>query len=102
MFAKMDYAYAVYKEGSFTRAAEKLFISQPSLSAAIKNLEEEIGAPLFERTGGGVLLTEAGRAYMDAVQRVTAGGESVRVQRAGATGIRSRRTINLGSGEAER
>ncbi len=72
MFAKMDYAYAVYKEGSFTRAAEKLFISQPSLSAAIKNLEKEIGAPLFERTGGGVLLTEAGRAYMDAVQRVMA------------------------------
>lgn len=72
MFAKMDYAYAVYKEGSFSRAAEKLFISQPSLSAAIRNLEKEIGAPLFERTGTGVSLTEVGRAYMETAARMIA------------------------------
>ncbi len=72
MFAKMDYAYAVYKEGSFTRAAEKLFISQPSLSAAIKNLEAQIGAPIFERTGTGASLTEVGREYIDAAKRIMA------------------------------
>ncbi|MBQ7039039.1 MAG: LysR family transcriptional regulator, partial [Clostridia bacterium] len=36
MFSKYNYVYQVYKEGSFTKAAEKLYISQPSLSAAVK------------------------------------------------------------------
>ncbi len=70
MFKKLDYVYAVYHEGSFTRAAEKLFISQPSLSAAIKNLENEIGAPLFDRGAGGVALTEVGRIYIDCAERM--------------------------------
>lgn len=64
MFSKRDYVYAVYKEKSFTKAAEKLFIAQPSLSAAIKKTEEKIGALLFERTGQGVRLTEVGREYI--------------------------------------
>ncbi len=70
MFKKLDYVYAVYREGSFTRAAEKLFISQPSLSAAIKALKGEIGAPLFDRGVGGVVLTEVGRAYIDCAERM--------------------------------
>ncbi len=70
MFTKLDYVYAVYKEGSFTRAAEKLFISQPSLSAAIKKIETELGAPLFERGAGGVVLTEIGREYIDAAEKI--------------------------------
>lgn len=70
MFTKYDYAYMLYKEGSFTRAAEKLFISQPSLSVAIRNIEKEMGAQLFCRTGNGVTLTEAGQAYMDAIAQV--------------------------------
>ncbi len=70
MFKKLDYVYAVYHEGSFTRAAEKLYISQPSLSAAIKNLESEIGAPLFDRGAGGVELTEVGRIYIDCAERM--------------------------------
>ena len=49
MFSKMHYVYAVYKEQSFTKAAEKLYISQPYLSATIKRIEAEIGFPLFER-----------------------------------------------------
>ena len=61
MFSKYNYVYQVYKEGSFTRAAEKLFISQPSLSAAIKNIEQKLGADIFERTNGGVRLTEVGQ-----------------------------------------
>ncbi len=70
MFKKLDYVYAIYREGSFTRAAEKLFISQPSLSAAVKNLECEIGAPLFDRNAGGVQLTEVGRVYIDCAERM--------------------------------
>ncbi len=70
MFEKLDYVYAVYKEGSFTKAAEKLFISQPSLSAAIKTVESRVGAPLFERSAGGVHLTEIGREYVDSAERI--------------------------------
>ena len=70
MFEKYKYVYAVYREGNFTRAAQKLFISQPSLSVAIKNVENEIGAPIFERSGSGVTLTEIGREYISAAERM--------------------------------
>lgn len=70
MFRNFRYVYTVYEEGSFTKAAEKLFIAQPSLSVAIKNIEKEIGADLFERRGGGVRLTEVGRAYITAAEKM--------------------------------
>ena len=70
MFSKYTYVYAVYEAGSFTKAAEKLFISQPSLSVAIKNIENEIGAPLFERTGSGAIPTEIGREYLRTAQKI--------------------------------
>ena len=41
MLNHIDYIYEIYKEGSFTKAAEKLFVSQPALSLAIKKLEDE-------------------------------------------------------------
>ena len=70
MFSKYKYVYAVYKEQNFTRAAESLFISQPSLSVAIKNIESEVGAPLFERCGGKVVPTEIGREYIAAAEQI--------------------------------
>ncbi len=47
-----------------TRAAESLGVSQPALSAAIRKLEDQVGAELLHRTGRGVALTEAGRAFL--------------------------------------
>lgn len=70
MFSKYNYVYEIYKQGSFTSAAEKLFISQPSLSAAIKNIEKKLGAELFERTGKGVNLTEVGKEYIIAAEKI--------------------------------
>ncbi len=70
MFSKYGYVYAVYKEKNFTKAAEKLFISQPSLSAAVKNVEKKLGADIFERTGNGVELTEVGREYIAAAEKI--------------------------------
>ena len=63
MFKKMDYIYAVYK-------AEKLYISQPCLSAAIKKTEEEIGAPLFERRYSSVRPTKVGYEYIAAAEKI--------------------------------
>ena len=59
-FTHMDYIYTVYLERSFTKAAEKLFISQPSLSFTIKKVENEIGYPLFERSGKSISPTPVG------------------------------------------
>lgn len=70
VFQKHKYVYAVYKEKSFTKAAQKLFIAQPSLSAAIKNLEKEIGAPIFDRSGAEIVLTEIGREYIEATEKI--------------------------------
>ena len=70
MFTKLDYVYAVYKEKSFTKAAEKMFISQPSLSTAIKNVEKMVGAPLFERSTANITLTEIGKEYILAAEKI--------------------------------
>lgn len=52
---------------NFTRAARELFIAQPTLSAAIKRMEKELGFMLFKREGSKVVLTEAGKAFLDYV-----------------------------------
>ena len=70
MFKRFLYVYTVYKEQSFTRAAEKLYISQPSLSAAIKKTEEEIGFPLFERGFSPVRPTQIGLKYIEAAEEI--------------------------------
>ena len=55
---------AVVDEGGFTRAAESAFVSQPSVSQAVRELETELGTPLFHRVGRGVALTAAGEALV--------------------------------------
>ena len=70
MFKKMEYAYAVYKEQSFSKAAEKLYVSQPCLSAAIKKIEEEAGVPLFERRYSSVRPTQIGLEYIESIEQI--------------------------------
>lgn len=55
----------VAEEGHLTRASERLFISQPSVSAHVKTLEEELGLPLFRRTPKGMQLTPEGQVLLD-------------------------------------
>ncbi|PWC37660.1 LysR substrate-binding domain-containing protein [Azospirillum sp. TSO35-2] len=66
------YFIAVAEELNFTRAAERLRTAQPSLSQQIRDLEEEIGTPLLERTKRRVALTAAGRAFLDEARLVMA------------------------------
>lgn len=70
VFQKYKYVLAVYQVGSITKAAKQLYISQPSLSVAIRNIEKQIGMPLFERSGSYTRPTEAGLAYMEAAQKM--------------------------------
>ena len=59
----LRYFLAVANELNFTKASQKLFISQPPLSRQIKELENEIGAKLFDRNNKKVILTEAGKFF---------------------------------------
>ncbi len=59
----INYFLAVAKHQSFTRAAESLYVSQPALSQQIKQLEENLGTTLFDRSGRRVKLTQAGEVY---------------------------------------
>ena len=67
---QLRYVQVLAKTGSFSRAAEELNITQPSLSQYIKKIEREIGLPLFDRTESFVRLTDAGRVYIDAGRRI--------------------------------
>lgn len=61
---QLEYFQSIYEEGSISKAAEKLYISQQGLSKAILALEKELDCKLFERNPKGVVLTKAGEALV--------------------------------------
>ncbi|HEU4683370.1 MAG TPA: LysR substrate-binding domain-containing protein [Nitrospira sp.] len=74
----LRYFLAVARAKSFTRAAEALHVSQPSLSVQIRDLEEELDAPLFDRLGRTVELTQAGVLFFEHAERIVRELEHVR------------------------
>lgn len=66
----LRYLLAVADHGGFTRAAEVLHVSQPTLSQQIRQLEETLGVDLFDRTSRSVKPTDAGQAYIECARRV--------------------------------
>lgn len=70
MQQEFRYVYQVYKEGSISKAANSLFITQPALSIAIQKIEEGIGMPLFDRSSHPLELTPAGEIYIKAIEKV--------------------------------
>jgi len=60
-FRQLRLLEAVARNSSFTRAAEEMYLTQPAVSTQIKQLEDEVGMPLFEQMGKKIFLTEAGR-----------------------------------------
>jgi LysR family transcriptional activator of nhaA len=73
----LRYFRAIAHEGSLTRAAENLHLSQSALSAQLKKLEEQLGHALFERVGKRLQLTEAGRIALDYADTVFQAGEEL-------------------------
>ena len=67
---QFQYVLTLAHEGSFSKAADSLNITQPSLSQYIKKIEREIGQPLFDRTNGDIRLTDAGRVYIEAGRKI--------------------------------
>jgi len=78
----LRYFREIARVGHMTRASRSLGVTQPALSAMLRKLEEEVGAPLLHRTGRGVELTEPGKVFLahvtDALRRADAGVQAVR------------------------
>jgi DNA-binding transcriptional LysR family regulator len=84
----LRYFVAVAEEQNVTRASAKLHVSQPALSRQIRDLEEELGFPLLERSAKAVRLTEAGRAFLPEARAVLQRTEeAVTAARAVAGGV---------------
>lgn len=95
---QIKYFMAVAEENHFSRAAEKLFASQPNLSRSIARLEEELEVALFDRSGKKVQLTEAGREYYDFFRRTQLAFREVSVN---ARRLHSNRLGNIRMGYME-
>lgn len=76
---ELKYVVAVAETRHFGQAAERCFVSQPSLSASVKNLEEELGVRIFERGKRGVLLTEAGEQIVAQARRALEEAERIKI-----------------------
>lgn len=67
---ELRYVVALARERHFGRAAERCHVSQPTLSVAVKKLEDELGIPLFERSKSSIRVTETGQRIIEQAQRV--------------------------------
>ncbi|WP_156330227.1 LysR family transcriptional regulator, partial [Bosea vaviloviae] len=67
---KMQWAITVSQFRSLRQAAEKLNVRQSTLSRRMRDLEQEVGATLFERTNGGTRLTPAGQEFLETARRI--------------------------------
>jgi len=76
---ELQYIVAVAQERHFGRAAERVFVTQPALSLAIKKLEEELGATIFERRRDRIQLTSLGEQIVHQAQRVLEEAERIKI-----------------------
>ena len=90
-FGQIDAFVQVAKHQSFSRAAEVLQLTQPSITARIQALERELGEEMFERSGRGVKLTDGGRVFLPYVERI------LQTLREGRDAVEDVRNVQLGS-----
>jgi len=94
-FNHLRYFWAVAHEGSLTRAAERLNLSQSALSVQIQKLEHQMGHPLFERAGKRLVLTEAGQIALDYADTVFRTGDELMSTLEGR--LASRQVLRVGA-----
>ncbi|MBL4938226.1 LysR family transcriptional regulator [Clostridium sp. YIM B02515] len=69
-FRQLQYMLKVAEEKSFSKAAQKLYIAQPSLSQYIQKMEQQLGVQLFDRTNNPITLTYAGELYIETAKKI--------------------------------
>lgn len=82
---QLTYFVAIAEQGSINKAAEKLFVTQPNLSKAISNLENELKVRIFNRTNKGVALTDEGKSSISTRARSSTRWSSFRACRRRST-----------------
>lgn len=87
---QLNYVIVISETGSFNKAAEILYVAQPSLTSAVKELERELGIRIFNRSGKGVTLTNDGTEFLLYARQVYQQYESL-LERYGKTGIRKKK-----------
>jgi LysR family transcriptional activator of nhaA len=92
----LRYFWAVAHEGSLTRAAEHMNLSQSALSVQVQKLEHQVGHPLFERVGKRLVLTEAGRIALDYADTVFKAGDELMSTLRGRP-LASRQVLRVGA-----
>ncbi|HSR22751.1 MAG TPA: LysR family transcriptional regulator [Candidatus Eisenbacteria bacterium] len=85
---QLRYFVTVVREGTFTKAAQRLYITQPSLSEQIRKLETELSSPLFQRLGRRLALTNAGEAFLPHAEKVMFEVEQARARVQEVRGLR--------------
>ena len=80
MQQELEYIYAIHKAGSFSKAAENLYITQPALSMSVKKIESSIGMALFDRSTRPLQLTDAGRIYVASIEKMLALEDDMKAQ----------------------
>ena len=70
---QLRYVVAIANSGTFREAAEKMYVSQPSLSIAVRELEKELGFKVFRRTSSGTFLTRRGMEFYEKAQELVKG-----------------------------
>ena len=92
---RLQVFYTVARLLSFTKAAERLFMAQSSVSAQIRALEAELDLKLFDRIGRRVLITDAGRKLYEYARRIEEMTEEIRTDVTGAKTVRGSLTIRI-------
>jgi len=90
-FGQIEAFSQVASHSSFSRAAEMLQLTQPSITARIQALERELGEELFERGGRGVKLTDAGRVFLPYAEQI------LQLLQEGRDAVEEVRNVQLGS-----
>jgi DNA-binding transcriptional LysR family regulator len=90
---QLRYFLAIVDHGSVHRAAQELYVAQPSVSQALRALERDLGTPLFHRTGRRLVLTPAGERLIDPAREVLRGVELARATVEAVNGLRAGRLV---------
>lgn len=86
---QIEYVLTLAEEKSFSKAAQKLYVTQPSLSQFIKNLENELRVQLFDRSTNPIRLTPAGEAFVNAARKIKAIEEELHIKLADLTNLKT-------------